>query len=151
MCLWQKIWAIFFWKKGNVLKTKEFWDKVYYITHHSDLKDNLTNATIQNQRFDWLSISPTISTFVNFTVIMPNKHLVKLGNQQLVIKLFTSALCLISSSFWFIRFYVVVEVEPYVNGGGRAIKAREACNGWERESKEKNIPIFWIRDRYGML
>ena len=49
----------FFWGGGGVvgvegdaLKTKEFWDKVYYITHHSDLKDNLTSATIQNQRFD---------------------------------------------------------------------------------------------------
>ena len=81
---------------------------------------------------------------------MPNKHLVKLGNQQPMIKLFTSALCLISSSFWFIRFYVAMEVEPYENGGGRAIE-RETCSGWERESREKNIPIFGIRDRYGML
>ena len=40
------------WGEGDALKTKEFWDKVYYITHHSDLKDNLTSATIQNQRFD---------------------------------------------------------------------------------------------------
>ena len=41
----------FFWVERKC-KTKEFWDKVYYITHHSDLKDNLTSATIQNQRFD---------------------------------------------------------------------------------------------------
>ena len=45
-------WFFCFWYKGNALKTKEFWDKVYYITHRSDLKDNLTSATIQNQRFD---------------------------------------------------------------------------------------------------
>ena len=115
------------------------------------MKDNLTSATTQNQRFDWLPISPTISTFVNFALIMPNKHLVKLGNQQLVIKLFTSALCLISSSFWFIGFYVVVEVEPYENGDGRAMEERETFSGWERESREKNIPIFGIRDRYEML
>ena len=50
-----------------------------------------------------------------------------------------------------IRFYVVVKVEPYENGGGRAMEEREMCSGWERESKEKNIPIFGIRDRYGML
>ena len=65
--------------------------------------------------------------------------------------IFTSALCLISSSFWFIRFYVAVEVELYENGCGRAIEERETCGGWERESREKNIPIFGIRDRYGML
>ena len=115
------------------------------------MKDNLTSATIQNQRFDWLSISPTISTFVNFVVIIPNKHLVKLGNQQPVIKLFTSTLCLISPSFWFIRFYVAMEVEPYENGGGKAMEEREMCSGWERESREKNIPIFGIRDKYEML
>ena len=68
-----------------------------------------------------------------------------------IFKLFTSALCLISSSFWFIRFYVAVEDEPYENGGGRAIEERETCSGWERESREKNIPIFRIRDKYGML
>ena len=55
---------------------------------------------------------------------MPNKHLVKLGNQQPMIKLFTSALCLISSSFWFIRFYVAMDVEPYENGGGRAMEEK---------------------------
>ena len=55
---------------------------------------------------------------------MPNKHLVKLGNQQPVIKLFTSTLCLISPSFWFIRFYVAVDVEPYENGGGRAMEEK---------------------------
>ena len=42
----------FFLVERKCIKTKEFWDKVYYITHHSDLKDNLTSATIQNQRFD---------------------------------------------------------------------------------------------------
>ena len=68
-----------------------------------------------------------------------------------IFKLFTSALCLISSSFWFIKFYVVVEMEPYENRGGRAMEERETCNGWERESREKNIPIFEIRDRYEML
>ena len=50
----------------------------------------------------------------------------------------------------FIRFYVAVEVEPYENGGGRAMEERETCSGWERESREKNIIIFGIRDRYGM-
>ena len=58
---------------------------------------------------------------------------------------------MISSSFWFIRFYVAVEVKPYENGGGRAIEKRETCSGWERESREKNIRIFGIRDMYGML
>ena len=132
-------------------------------TSFSDLKDNQISAKIQNQpfqkkkkkkqnqRFDWLPILPTISTFVNFAVIMPNKHLVKLGNQQHVIKLFTTTLCLISLSFWFIWFYVAVKVEPYENGGGGAMEEREACSGWERESKEKNIPIFGSRDRYEIL
>ena len=50
-----------------------------------------------------------------------------------------------------IRFYVVVEVEPYENGGGRAMEERKMCSGWERDSREKNIPIFGIRDRYEML
>ena len=36
-------------------------------------------------------------------------------------------------------------------GDGRAIKEIETCSGWERESIEKNIPIFGIRDRYEML
>ena len=54
-------------------------------------------------------------------------------------------------SYWFIRFYVTLEVEPYENGGGRAMEERETCSGWERESREKNIPIFGIRDMYGML
>ena len=44
-----------------------------------------------------------------------------------------------------------MEVKPYENGGGRAMEEREMCSGWERESREKNIPIFGIRDRYGML
>ena len=107
------------------------------------MKDNLTSATTQNQRFDWLSISPTISTFVNFTVIMPNKHLVKLGNQQLVIKLFTSPLCVISSNFWFIRFYAVVEEEPYENGGEKAMEGREKCSGWEKERMREKYIYFW--------
>ena len=68
-----------------------------------------------------------------------------------IFKLFTSALCLISLSFWFIRFYVIVEGEPYKNGGGRAMEEKETCSGWERESREKNISIFGIRDRYRML
>ena len=51
----------------------------------------------------------------------------------------------------FIKFYVAVEVEPYENGGGRATEERGTCSGWERESREKNIPIVGIRDRYGML
>ena len=68
-----------------------------------------------------------------------------------IFKLFTSALCLISSSFWFIRFYMAMDVEPYKNRGGRAMEEREMCSGWERESKKKNIPIFGIRDSYGML
>ena len=42
-------------------------------------------------------------------------------------------------------------MEPYENGGGRAMEEREMCSGWERESKEKNILIFGIRKRYGML
>ena len=46
---------------------------------------------------------------------------------------------------------MAVEVEPYKNGGGRAMEERETCSGWERESREKNIPIFEIRDMYGML
>ena len=46
---------------------------------------------------------------------------------------------------------MAVEVKPYENGGGRAMEEWEMCNGWERKSKEKNIPIFGIRDRYGML
>ena len=49
-----------------------------------------------------------------------------------------------------IRFYVAVEVKPYENGGGRAMEEWETCNGWERESREKNIPIFGIGDRYEM-
>ena len=28
-----------------------------------------------------------------------------------------------------IRFYVVVEVEPYENGGGRAMEERQTCSG----------------------
>ena len=51
----------------------------------------------------------------------------------------------------FIWFYVAVEVESYENGGGRAMEEREMCSGWERESREKNIPIFGIKDRYRML
>ena len=42
-------------------------------------------------------------------------------------------------------------MEPYENGGGRAMEERETCGGWEGESKEKSLPIFGIRDRYGML
>ena len=56
----------------------------------------------------------------------------------------------ILSKTLFIRFYVVLEVEPYENGGGRAMEEREMCSGWERESIEKNIHIFGIGDRYGM-
>ena len=44
-----------------------------------------------------------------------------------------------------------LEVKPYENGGGRAMEEREMCSGWERESIEKNIPIFGIRNRYEML
>ena len=44
-----------------------------------------------------------------------------------------------------------MEVEPYENGGGRAMEERETCSGWQRESREKYIPIFAIRDRYRML
>ena len=44
-----------------------------------------------------------------------------------------------------------MEVESYENGGGRATEEREMCSGWERESIEKNIHIFGIRDRYRML
>ena len=50
-----------------------------------------------------------------------------------------------------IRFYVAVKMEPYENGGGRAMEESQTCSGWKRESREKNIPIFGIRDRYGML
>ena len=50
-----------------------------------------------------------------------------------------------------IKFYVAVEVEPYENGGGRAMEERQTCSGWKRKSREKNIPIFGIRDRYEML
>ena len=46
----------------------------------------------------------------------------------------------ILSKTLFIRFYVVLEVEPYENGGGRVMEERETCSGWERESREKNIP-----------
>ena len=46
---------------------------------------------------------------------------------------------------------MAMEVEPYENGGGRAMEERETCSGWERESRKKNIPIFGIRDRYRML
>ena len=56
----------------------------------------------------------------------------------------------ILSKTLFIRFYVVLEVEPYENGGGRVMEERETCSGWERESREKNIHIFGIGDRYGM-
>ena len=45
---------------------------------------------------------------------------------------------------------MVVEVEPYENGGGRAMEERKMCSGWERDSREKNIPIFEIRDMYKM-
>ena len=51
----------------------------------------------------------------------------------------------------FVVFYVAVKVEPYENGGGRAMEEREMFSGWERERREKNIPIFGIRDRYEML
>ena len=47
--------------------------------------------------------------------------------------------------------YVTMEVEPYENGDERVMEERETCSGWERESREKNIPIVEIRDRYGML
>ena len=35
---------------------------------------------------------------------------------------------------------MAVKVEPYENGGGGAMEERETCSGWERESREKNIP-----------
>ena len=41
--------------------------------------------------------------------------------------------------------------EPYENGGERAMEERETCSGWERVSREKNIPIFGIRDGNGIL
>ena len=51
----------------------------------------------------------------------------------------------------FVVFYVAVKVEPYEYGGGRAMEEWEMCSGCERESREKTISIFGIRDRYGML
>ena len=44
-----------------------------------------------------------------------------------------------------------VEVEPYENEGGKVMEERETCSRWEKESREKNIHIFGIRDKYGML
>ena len=44
-----------------------------------------------------------------------------------------------------------MEVKPDENEDGRAMEEREMCSGWERESREKNIHIFEIRDRYGIL
>ena len=46
---------------------------------------------------------------------------------------------------------MAMEVEPYENGDERVMEERETCSGWERESREKNIPIVGIRDGYGML
>ena len=46
---------------------------------------------------------------------------------------------------------MAIEVEPYENGGRRAMEERKMCSGCERESRKKNIPIFGIRDRYEML
>ena len=46
---------------------------------------------------------------------------------------------------------MAVTVKSYENEGRRAMEEREMCSGWERESREKNILIFGIKDRYEML
>ena len=52
-------------------KKEEFWDKVYYITHRLDLKENLTSATTQNQRFESTdAISIIWQNYFSFSYIL---------------------------------------------------------------------------------
>ena len=63
-----------------------------------------------------------------------NKFKIQLEKKELVTTPMPNALPLrvnliILSKTLFIRFYVVLEVEPYENGGGRAMEERETCSG----------------------
>ena len=71
-----------------------------------------------------------------------NKFKIQLDKKELVTTPMPNALPLhvnltILSRTLFIRFYVVVEVEPYENGDGRAMEEIETCSAWERESRKK--------------
>ena len=112
------------------------------ILGNHDLTHIITDQYICTGRISTSNIYFPVHAYASFVLC---KRLVS------IFKLFTPALCLISSSFWFIRFYMAMEVEPYENGGGRAMEEREMYSGWERGSRKKNIPIFGIRDRYKML
>ena len=57
--------------KKKKKKEEEFWDKVYYITHRLDLKENLTSATTQNQRFESTdAISIIWQNYLSFSYIL---------------------------------------------------------------------------------
>ena len=63
-----------------------------------------------------------------------NKFKIQLEKKELVTTPMPNALPLrvnltILSKTLFIRFYVVLEVEPYENGGGRVMEERETCSG----------------------
>ena len=57
--------------KKKKKKEEDFWDKDYYITHRLDLKENLTSATTQNQRFESTdAISIIWQNYLSFSYIL---------------------------------------------------------------------------------
>ena len=63
-----------------------------------------------------------------------NKFKIQLEKKELVTTPMPNALPLlvnltILSKTLFIRFYVAMEVEPFENGGGRAMEERKTCSG----------------------